>query len=38
MQAKLREIEGDGYEGVDPSDFGIIADVGTMRARATVEP
>ena len=38
MQAELREIEGDGYEGVDPSDFGIIADVGITRARATVEP
>ncbi|HEY2386339.1 MAG TPA: hypothetical protein VGK30_05215 [Candidatus Binatia bacterium] len=38
MQAELREIEGDGYEGVDPSDFGIVADVGVMRARSTVEP
>jgi hypothetical protein len=38
MQAELREIEGDGYEGVDPSDFGIIADIGLMRARAAVEP
>jgi len=38
MQAELREIQGDGYEGVDPSDFGLIADVGLLRARATVEP
>jgi hypothetical protein len=38
MQAELREIAGDGYEGVDPSDFGIIADIGLLRARATVEP
>jgi hypothetical protein len=38
MQAELREIQGDGYEGVDPSDFGMIADVGLLRARATVEP
>jgi hypothetical protein len=38
MQAELREIQSDGYEGVDPSDFGVIADVGLLRARATVEP
>ncbi len=38
MQAELREVQGDGYEGVDPSDFGLVADVGLMRARAAVEP
>jgi len=38
MQAELREIAGDGYEGVDPSDFAMIADVGLLRARAAVEP
>ena len=38
MQAELRMMEGDGYEGVDPSDFGLVADVGVMRARAAVEP
>ena len=38
MQAELRVIDSDGYEGVDPSDFGLVADVGLMRARALVEP
>lgn len=38
MQAELREIQSDGYDGIDPSDFGVIADVGLLRARATVEP
>jgi hypothetical protein len=38
MQAELRMMDNDGYEGVDPSDFGLVADVGLMRARAMVEP
>lgn len=38
MQAELRVLERDGNEGVDPSDFGLVADVGLMRARAVVEP
>jgi hypothetical protein len=38
MQAELRAMDSDGYEGVDPSDFGLVADVGRMRARAVVEP
>ena len=38
MQAELRQIAGDGYEGVDPSDFSMIADVGLLRARAAAEP